>query len=129
MLKHRFRRHRTISSLLREFEKGEMEVTDPVIARETIEDEGMWAFVRIPLGRRARTEPAVVHWWAQPGQPDDQVALMLGHELGHISGEILDDGDAEEERADAYGEVAREVFLKLSRLGRPSRRGRSGSRR
>jgi hypothetical protein len=40
------------------------------------------------------------------------VARMLGHELGHISGEILDDDAEEEERADRYGAVA-ELVLKM----------------
>jgi hypothetical protein len=70
----------------------------------------MWAFVVVPGDRR---KTSMIHYWFADGHPIDQVALMLGHELGHIQ----DDGphmhlteDEEEDRADLYGDVAGEVM-------------------
>lgn len=83
-----------------------------------------WAFVRVPKQKKAT---AVVHFYAADDVPLEHVARMLGHELGHISGEILDDEAEEEQRADLYGEVAARVLEMLNALERTSSKKTSRS--
>lgn len=78
---------------------------------ETIRLQRMWAFVRIPADERHEAE---VHWWAHRDVSTAEKAMMLGHELGHISGKMLLGERKEEDRADTYGEVARAVLKILT---------------
>lgn len=121
MLSHRFVRHRSAVSLVREKLRDQIESVGEVGAyydsihdgpisfeelRRAILSSGMWAFVRIFDGN------AVIHWYAKRAIPLQRVAQMLGHELGHISGKQRS-GLVEEMRADQYGDVAAEVFTLL----------------
>jgi len=81
-----------------------------------------WAFVRVP--NKSKDE-AVIHFYAADGVPLTDVAHMLGHELGHISGTILDNDAAEEKRADLYGDVAKRVLELLI----PGQRSKPSARR
>lgn len=138
MLPHRFKRHRSATAIVREFLGPQLEVMPEelvwVPAHPSYPDDGgftygemlkavqkqrHWAFVRVS---KEIGVAAVVHFFAAPGVAPADVARMLGHELGHISGEILDDEAAEEERAERYGEVAERVLEMLSSERKPSRR-------
>lgn len=86
---------------------------------KAVRQQRHWAFIRVP---KEPGRPAVLHFYAAEDVPLDDLARMLGHELGHISGEILDDGAEEEARADRYGTVAAKVFEMLTSMGRKSSR-------
>lgn len=79
----------------------------PAIVRQ-----GMWAFVSV------RTKVPVIRYWHKLGVPHEQVAMMLGHELGHVTGKPARGHAAEEDRADEYGKVAAAVFRRLTRSKR-----------
>ncbi len=154
VLPHRVKRHRSAQSIVREFLGPQLEVLPEelvwVPAHPSYPDDGgftydemlkavrqqrHWAFVRVPKDTNGI---AVVHFYAAKDVPLRAIAAMLGHELGHISGSILDDDAAEEERADLYGKVAAEVLEMLtqertlapstSRADRASRRTPSRGR-
>lgn len=77
-----------------------------------IEAHGMWACVN------TKSKVPVVHYWHDSRRTLEEVAFMLGHELGHVSGKPVKRGGwAEEHRADEYGAVARLVTKELSRRG------------
>lgn len=83
-----------------------------------LHEHGSWAFVDIVKKGKGKSD---LYWWARPGQPIEDICHMLGHELGHLTNNTLRDMEAEEDRADTYGDVAREVAMLTSRM-RPSRR-------
>jgi hypothetical protein len=95
---------------------------------EAVRKQRHWAFVRLSNDKKPT---AIIHFYAAADVPIGRVAWMLGHELGHISGEILDDEAEEEVRADRYGAVAAEVIKLIvtqeRRRSRPTS-GRSTSR-
>lgn len=88
-----------------------------------LEDLGMWAFTDV------RAKPPVVRYWAAPNVQREQLAMMLGHELGHATGKPCRDHAAEEERADEYGRVAAEVFRRLTTTPQRRKRGTRKDRR
>ena len=145
MLPHRVKRHRSATSIVREFLGPQLAVLPeelvwvpahpsyPDDAGFTYDDllkavrrQKHWAFVRVPDDPK---QLAVVHYFASDDVSLADVAKMLGHELGHISGKNLRDPAKEEERADRYGTVAAEVLKMLSLERRsapsPSRAGRA----
>lgn len=78
---------------------------------ESLQRDKMWAFVD------SKATPAVVHYWCDGVDPLE-LAFMLGHELGHLSGKPLVSRRnflREELRANEYGAVAREVFKVLKK--------------
>lgn len=89
-----------------------------------------WAFVRVPDKGK---EIAIIHFYAADGVPLTDVVRMVSHEIGHISGNILDDESAEEQRADSYADAIEEVFkilkLHVSRPKKPSSSRSSSSQR
>lgn len=78
----------------------------------------MWAYVDVP---RSHCEPCVIHYWHREDQDPRLVALMIGHELGHIADGGPKDGrigDArEEDRADEFGRAAQEALTCLAAAG------------
>lgn len=147
MMSHSVRRHRSAASIVREFLGPQLAVLPEELVWVPAhpshpEEDGFsyaemlravrrqrhWAFVRVP---KDPDGVAVVHFYAARDVPARDVARMLGHELGHISGDILDDDAAEERRADLYGEVAARVLgMMLTAAGSGGRRrGPSASAR
>jgi hypothetical protein len=64
---------------------------------EATEEQDCWAWV----DKHAR----IIHLW--PGSATDkELLVLLGHELGHVTGMPLEGEMAEEERCDGYGLVA-----------------------
>lgn len=141
MLPHRVKRHKSATAIVREFLGPQLAILPEelvwVPAHPSYPDDGgfsyeemlravrrqkHWAFVRVP---KEKGVAAVIHFWAAAEVPVERVAHMLGHELGHISGTILDDEAAEEKRADGYGDVAKKVVEMLSAQGRRSRKSPS----
>lgn len=149
------KRHRSATSIVREFLGPQLAVIPEelvwVPAHPSYPDDGgftydeilkavkmqrHWAFVRVPSKTK---DEAVVHFYAANDVPLSHVAHMLGHELGHISGTILDNDAAEEKRADLYGDVAQRVLEMLSperksksvpyRAGKANRSVRAGATR
>jgi hypothetical protein len=142
VLPHRVKRHKTATSIVREFLGPQLAVVPEelvwVPAHPSYPDDGgfsydqmlkavrkqrHWAFVRVSNDKKAT---AVIHFYAAADVPLSDVAWMLGHELGHISGEILDDEAEEEVRADRYGAVAAEVLKLITAQGRRRPRSTSG---
>jgi hypothetical protein len=141
VLPHRVKRHRSATAIVREFLGPQLSVIPEelvwVPAHPSYPDDGgftydemlaavrkqrHWAFVRVPKEEGAT---AVIHFYASPDVSLSKVARMLGHELGHISGDILDDEAEEERRADRYGAVAAKVLEMLSAPERRSSRSTS----
>lgn len=141
MLAHKVKRHKSATAIVREFLGPQLAVMPEdlvwVPAHPSYPDDGgfsydeilkavrmqrHWAFVRIPNKRK---EEAVIHWYAAKDVHLSDVAHMLGHELGHISGTIVINDAAEERRADLYGDVAKRVFELLS----PARKSTSSTSR
>ena len=60
-----------------------------------IEHMGVWGF--------SQQESNTVQIYVGPDAERKNVLFVLGHELGHLTGEQLEDESAEEERADLYG--------------------------
>lgn len=69
-------------------------------ALAAIEDLGYWG--------HCDTNSNTIHIWSG-NATDEQLAMLIGHELGHASG-VRVDGFAEEIRADTYGAVAVETI-------------------
>lgn len=67
-----------------------------------IRQQGCWAFVD--------TKTQTIHAWADPKTPAATVIHMLGHELGHITGQPHEDLYQEERRAEEFGAVAAKAF-------------------
>jgi hypothetical protein len=87
-----------------------------VEARSSILQQKVWAFVHIPGGRHFLRDPmATLHWWAAKDCPMEKIVWCLSHEYGHLSDEPLNDGEAEERRADGYAEVVAAVLNVLGR--------------
>lgn len=126
MLPHKIKRHKSVESIVKEFLGPQLAVMPEdliwIPAHPSYPDDGgftydeilsavrkqkHWAFVRVP---KQKSLAAIIHFYAGRNVPITDVAKMLGHELGHISGSILDDESAEEARADLYGDVARRVI-------------------
>lgn len=72
-----------------------------------IRRQRMWAFVSV------KTKIPVVRYWHEPDVDRGDLAMMLGHELGHATGKPRR-GHAEEDRADEYGLVAEAVWRRIS---------------
>lgn len=113
-----WKRHRTIMSILRAFFGGDPRefvaqdgAGQDLDIASTIRNEGMWAFVE------TKRKPPLVHWWHDGKRSTKELAHLLGHEVGHITGKPLKSGMSEELRADEYGRVAALVVQKLSGLG------------
>ena len=112
-MKIHWKRHRSITSILRAFFGGppadfvaqDDSGTDFDMTAQ-VEAEGMWAFVE------TKRKPPRVHWWHDGKRTKAELAHLLGHELGHLTGKKLEDW-AEELRADEYGRVAALVIAKL----------------
>lgn len=70
--------------------------------------EGKWAFVE------TKPKIPVVHYWQDGKRSRDEMAFMLGHELGHVSGKQNKRSPIGEEiRADEYGDVVMTVLRRL----------------
>jgi hypothetical protein len=74
---------------------------------KAVEHHGMWAYVD------TFKSPPVVHYWCDHSTSLEDLAYMLGHELGHASGKQYRSDHAEEDRADTYGAAAMAVMLRL----------------
>lgn len=103
----RFRRHRTPLSLLCAFFRPmgvrpeDIEETPRMLA--DTKRFGMWAFAE------TRASPPVIHYWHAKDANPLRLAMLLGHEVGHISGRKLRsrrNAWREELRADEYGAAA-----------------------
>lgn len=108
-------RHRTAKSLVEAFvELAHSKFSD--LDKQYVsaaESNGMWAFVRL-------SKIPHIHYWYKPGADVLEVAFMLGHEIGHVSGKPLEsykNAWREEERADEYGIAVKEVLKRLRREG------------
>lgn len=131
-LPHVYVRHRDPATLVKEFMGRRSVYKDVFGGRHTPEEwlrsvrkYGRWAFVRIVKGE------ATIHWYAAARISDRQVAHMLGHELGHITGRRLKNKVEEELRADAFGDTVLEVMEMLTirrRAPKAPRRGRASGR-
>ncbi len=152
MRPHRFQRHKSAVSLIRESLSRQAEEQDiaiqqvviaghpgsehPEIPRtydsmlKSVRKSGMWAYVDVP---EDESLDCTIHFWYKKNTPLGRVALMLGHECGHIScgGPFADiPPAAEEHRADSYGQVASEVVVILQAMGvfhHVSKRKKQGS--
>src|SRR5262249_53451536 len=116
---HIFVRHGTAADLVDERLSGKTQAhpLDRTALLKKVRRMRMWAYVDIP--EDDGEEPCVVHFWFRKGHDPSRVALLIGHELGHISGDGPQGppGDmAEEERAQGYGLVAQEVVAMLEAL-------------
>lgn len=76
--------------------------------RHAVICHGMWAFVSTV------TKVPVVRYWHAQGVSRERLAMMLGHELGHVTGKRARGHAAEEDRADEYGRVAMAVYRRMS---------------
>jgi hypothetical protein len=75
---------------------------------EGIRAQGRWAFCE------TKERPVVVRYWHNGQQSYEDLAFMLGHELGHVLGKPVNAPIAEELRADEYGEAASLVYSHLN---------------
>lgn len=144
MISHRVKRHKSAKAIVREFLGPQLRVLPEeliwVPAHPSFPDDGgfsydemlravrsqkRWAFVRIPHDGKIAT----LHFWAAKSVRTEDVAHMLGHELGHLSGDILANDAAEEDRADQYGDVVVQVLRMLKRRGARRRTGQMSSSR
>jgi hypothetical protein len=71
---------------------------------------GMWAFV---LWQGLKVPH--VHYWHDGKRKPEELAYLLGHEVGHVSGKPRR-GWAEENRADEYGAAAAAVIAEIKRV-------------
>ena len=97
---------------------------------KSIRRDGMWAFVEIPP--ESLGQPCEVHYWHRANKSPLDVAMMLGHELGHIG----DGGPkeelgyrGEEDRADEFGLAAEGALWALMKSGVLAPAARQGRRR
>lgn len=115
MRSHKFVRHKTARDLV---EASDLKRSRKEKKIKRILKEGMWAFVDIPVNEDEECE---VHLWFRKDQDPRLVALMIGHELGHIAdGGPKDDvigHDEEENRADEFGRAAQEAVTMLLQIG------------
>lgn len=74
---------------------------------ESIEAMGLWGF--------ADSVTNTIHLWAAPQTSLRLVAELVGHELGHLTGQQLADDFKEEMRADQFAAVAVMTFDILSK--------------
>ena len=63
-----------------------------------VQKYGVWGF--------AHKETMTIHAWKKGDAEMENVLKVLGHEIGHLMGEQLEDEEAEENRADGYGTAA-----------------------
>ena len=109
-LKVEWKRHKSPASILAAFAKISLkealeltwEDSDDLVYKQILKS-AKWAFVE------TRSKPPVVHYWHSKSCKTEDLAFMLGHELGHVSGKPRR-GVTEELRADEYGAVAAAVF-------------------
>ena len=114
MRRPEWRKHRTASAIIKAYVKDLAQLGSEVVSTSSkpreftkeIESRGMWAYVVVGA-------VPVVHYWAAPSQSEDQIAFMLGHELGHVTGKPYKNAGMEEDRADLFGSVAAEVVRRL----------------
>lgn len=114
-----WKRHKSPKSLATAFTKGMgLKPSDLRLGHkegetivQAVEREKIWAFVD------KNVTPPVVHYWYSSQVPMTEVAFVLGHELGHLSGKPLKSW-REEPRANEYGDVAALVFSHLQRRSR-----------
>lgn len=85
---------------------SEVEVPDEM--EQALRRHRMWAFVTTD------TKVPVVRYWHEPGVSRERLAMMLGHELGHVTGKQARGHAAEEDRADEYGRVAAAVYRRIA---------------
>lgn len=122
MLPHRVKRHRSATSIVREFLGPQLAVIPEelvwVPAHPSYPDDGgftyddmlkavkqqkHWAFVRVP--KEDKKALAVIHFFAAKDVPLEKTIRMIAHEIGHLSGVIIEDGGQEEERAESYADA------------------------
>ncbi len=116
----RWKQYRTAKALDAVFSRGcEADPGDLMVDDEpmldVIQRQGMWAFVD------TKASPPVVHYWHDGKRSEMELAFMLGHELGHVTGRKARGFVAEEHRADEYGEVAAAVLARLRKTRRVRR--------
>lgn len=68
---------------------------------------GVWGWV---------DDSDVIHYWRSEDVDNSIVMHFLGHEIGHRTGEQLEDPIAEEERAEEFGRAAAKAFELLSKM-------------
>lgn len=111
MREHAYRQHPTASSLVAEAATGPDRIRNRKRKLEQVKRMGMWAFVLIP---EDEDEMCVVHFWHRKDQDPRAIAMMLGHELGHIADGGPKDKvlgyHGEENRADEFGRAAQEAM-------------------
>jgi hypothetical protein len=108
-MKVRWRRYKTVRGLM-DSVRRDVGGTEPFrgdhpLVRE-LERNGMHACV-------IHSSPPLVRYWHDGKRPPEELAFMLGHELGHVSGKPKRNDEAEEDRADEYGLVARAVLRRM----------------
>lgn len=79
------------------YEEVEFTLDEFVVA---LEGNPMWGFVD------TLASPPVIHAWASPGASLEELVALMAHEIGHVTGEALEDDEAEERRADEFAAVA-----------------------
>lgn len=133
MLPHRFQKHRSARSLVREFFKEQLEagITESLLTMpahpssennedlsykemlQAIKSKQHWGFSRVTF-RNEKPIEATIHYWAGSKATEEDLVRMFAHELGHISGKMQKPGSKDEEdRADSYAEVAYAVVNML----------------
>lgn len=82
---------------------------------EAVKANGFWGF--------CDPQTKTIHVWVGEGTDPEEIIFFLGHEIGHASGTPVEDsGDelkdemAEQQRADEYGEAARQASKWLKEL-------------
>jgi hypothetical protein len=81
---------------------------------EAVKRNGFWGY--------CHPETKTIHVWIGEMKDPEELIFFLAHELGHATGKTVDTGNEvqdlidEEERANGYGEVARQAFKWLKEL-------------
>lgn len=73
-----------------------------------ITENGFWGY--------AMQSTREVHYWADASTPDDVLAMLLGHECGHLMGEAKEKPEDDEDMADGYGLAAVATLRELRRI-------------
>lgn len=71
-------------------------------------ENGFWGFIDEPN--------ETVHLWLGDNPDPKMILTLVGHELGHATGEPATDSYWEEERAMGYGRVAAQSYAVMRRL-------------
>lgn len=114
MRDHFYHRHGSARSLIEASGIKGKKKREQKLAR--VKRDGMWAYVIVP----ADGSKCEIHFWTRADQDPRSVAMMIGHELGHIADGGPKDHlgyHGEENRADEFGRTAQETLTCLLALG------------